>query len=128
MFHFSSDIFKQNYSILYPFQVTTKNDDANEAFVKEAEKLSQKKEYKGGILLVETSAHENINVDLAFIALAQQIDRSKGRSKIVPFVEAARARKEMLDASTEAFMSLIRSQVWTYSRVRWYSMLYFSLR
>lgn len=91
--------------------MTTKNDDANEAFVKEAEKLTQRKEYKGGILLVETSAHENINVDLAFISLAQQIDRSKGRAKIVPFVEAARARKEMLDASTEAFMSLIRSQV-----------------
>lgn len=60
---------------------------------------------------METSAHENINVDSAFIALAQQIDRSKGRAKIVPFVEAARARKELLDASTEAFMTLIRSQV-----------------
>ncbi|XP_046682746.1 rho GTPase-activating protein 190 isoform X2 [Homalodisca vitripennis] len=98
--------------------VTTKNDDANEAYVKEAEKLSQKKEYKGGLMMVETSAHENINVDLAFIALAQQIDRSKGRSKIVPFVEAARARKELLDASTEAFMSLIRSQVTDY-RALW---------
>lgn len=61
--------------------------------------------------MIETSAHENINVDLAFIALAQQIDRGKGRSKIVPFVEAARARKELLDASTESFMNLIRSQV-----------------
>uniref|UniRef100_A0A1B6K9C5 Rho-GAP domain-containing protein n=1 Tax=Graphocephala atropunctata TaxID=36148 RepID=A0A1B6K9C5_9HEMI len=98
--------------------VTTKNDDANEAYVKEAEKLSQKKEYKGGLVMVETSAHENINVELAFIALAQQIDRSKGRAKIVPFVEAARARKELLDASTEAFMSLIRSQVTDY-RALW---------
>lgn len=93
------------------FQVTTKNDDANEAYVKEAEKLAQKKEYKNGITLIETSAHENINVELAFFALAQQMDRCKGRSKIVPYVEAARMRKELLDSSTEAFMSLIRSQV-----------------
>ncbi|XP_054279717.1 rho GTPase-activating protein 190 isoform X3 [Macrosteles quadrilineatus] len=98
--------------------VTTKNDDANETYVKEAEKLAARKEFKGGILMIETSAHENINVDLAFIALAQQIDRGKGRSKIVPFVEAARARKELLDASTESFMNLIRSQVTDY-RALW---------
>ncbi|XP_075218370.1 rho GTPase-activating protein 190 isoform X2 [Lycorma delicatula] len=98
--------------------VTTKNDDANEAYVKEAEKVVQRKEYKGGIPVVETSAHENINVDLAFVALAQLIDRTKGRTKIVPFGEAARARKELLDSTTEAFMSLIRSQVTDY-RALW---------
>lgn len=98
--------------------VTTKNDDANEAYVKEAERLVQRKEYKGSIMIIETSAHENINVDLAFITLAQLIDRTKGRTKIVPFVEAARARKELLDSATEAFMSLIRSQVTDY-RALW---------
>lgn len=61
--------------------------------------------------MVETSAHENINVDLAFITLAQLIDRNKGRIKTVPYSEAARARKEHLDHTTEAFQNLIRSQV-----------------
>lgn len=92
--------------------VTTKNDDANETFVREVEKLVARKEYKGAIPIVETSAHENINVDQAFIALAQVAnDRNKGRVKIVSYNEAARGRRELLELSTDAFQSLIRSQV-----------------
>ncbi|KAG5682870.1 hypothetical protein PVAND_012190 [Polypedilum vanderplanki] len=91
--------------------VTTKNDDANESYVREAEKIIQRKEYKGQILFVETSAHEAINVDLAFIVLAQMIDKSKNRSKIVSYYEAARQRKELLDASTEYVTRLIRQQI-----------------
>nr|XP_018903141.1 PREDICTED: rho GTPase-activating protein 190 isoform X3 [Bemisia tabaci] len=94
--------------------VTTKNDDANELFVKEAERLVNRKEYKGAIPMVETSAHENINVDMAFIALAQLVDRIKGRSKILPYHEAARSRKEQLDLTADAFAALIRSQITDY--------------
>ncbi|KAI5726554.1 hypothetical protein M8J76_004669 [Diaphorina citri] len=99
--------------------VTTKNDDANETFVRELEKLVARKEYKGAIPVVETSAHENINVDLAFIALAQLAnDRNKGRVKIVSYNEAARGRRELLELTTDAFQSLIRSQVTDY-RALW---------
>ncbi|XP_048511916.1 rho GTPase-activating protein 190 isoform X3 [Athalia rosae] len=98
--------------------VTTKNDDANEQYVKEAEKLVTRKEYKGGILIVETSAHENINIELAFMILAQLIDKTKMRSKVVPFAEAARARKELLDASTESLQRLIRIHITDY-RALW---------
>ncbi|XP_033341440.1 rho GTPase-activating protein 190 isoform X1 [Megalopta genalis] len=94
--------------------VTTKNDDANEQYVKEAEKLVMRKEYKSSILIVETSAHENINIDLAFIVLAQLIDKTKTRSKVTAFAEAARARKELLDASTESLQRLIRIHVTDY--------------
>ena len=45
---------------------TTKNDEGNEIFIREAERLLNRKEYKGIIPLVETSSHENINVDQAF--------------------------------------------------------------
>ncbi|CAB3372514.1 Hypothetical predicted protein [Cloeon dipterum] len=93
---------------------TTKNDEANELYVKEAERLVQRKEFKGAILMIETSAHENINVDQAFVALAQLIDRTKGRPKILAFGEAARSRKEQLDMATEAFQRLIRTQVQDY--------------
>ncbi|CAH1393447.1 unnamed protein product [Nezara viridula] len=91
--------------------VTTKNDDGSEMYIKEVEKIVARKEYKGLIPVIETSAHENINVDLAFITLAQLIDRNKGRIKICSYAEAARARKEHLDVTTEAFQSLIRSQI-----------------
>ena len=46
--------------------VTTKNDEGNEIFQREAERLVGRKEYRGAVPLVETSSHENINVDQAF--------------------------------------------------------------
>lgn len=98
--------------------VTTKNDDANETFIREADKLLQRKEYKGTIPLIETSAHDNVNVDLAFIVLAQMIDRSKVRSKIISFNEASKAKKELMDAASEAFLRLIRLHV-TDCRALW---------
>lgn len=94
--------------------VTTKNDEANELFVREAEKICQRKEYKGTVFMVETSSHEAINIDMAFILLAQIIDKSKTRSKIITYYEASRSRKELLDASTEAVTRLIRSQITDY--------------
>ncbi|XP_052865905.1 rho GTPase-activating protein 190 [Anopheles cruzii] len=91
--------------------VTTKNDDASELYVREAEKICSRKEYKGQILLVETSAHESINIDLAFVVLAQMIDKAKQRSKIPSYVEAARQRTDLLNASTEYVTRLIRNQI-----------------
>lgn len=91
--------------------VTTKNDEAVDNYVKEAEKLSTRKDYKNGILMVETSAHENVNVDLAFILIAQLIDRTKGRCKIISFAEADGRRKELGESVTQTFQMLIRSQV-----------------
>ncbi|XP_049537239.1 rho GTPase-activating protein 190 isoform X1 [Anopheles darlingi] len=91
--------------------VTTKNDDASEQYVREAEKICSRKEYKGQVLLVETSAHESINIDLAFVVLAQMIDKAKQRSKIPSYGEAARQRTELLNASTEYVTRLIRTQI-----------------
>ncbi|XP_025200481.1 rho GTPase-activating protein 190 isoform X1 [Melanaphis sacchari] len=98
--------------------VTTKNDEFNEAYVREVEKLVSRKEFKGAIPIVETSAHQNINVDTAFIALAHLIDRFKGRTKIVPYLESVRMRKEVLENTTDAYQTLIQSQVTDY-RALW---------
>lgn len=94
--------------------VTTKNDEANELYIREAEKICQRKEYKGTILMVETSSHEAINIDSAFILLAQIIEKCKTRAKIITYHEAARSRKELLDTSTEAVTRLIRTQIVDY--------------
>lgn len=91
--------------------VTTKNDDANELYIREAEKICQRKEYKNQIQMIETSAHESINIDLAFIVLAQMIDKVKTYSKVITYQEAARSRKELLETSTEYVTRLIKSQI-----------------
>ena len=98
--------------------VTTKNDAANETYVKEIEKLVQKKEFKGMISVIETSAHENINIDLPFLILAQTIDRCKIRAKPIPYLEALRLKKEHTEIATEAFLRLIRLHVLDY-RTLW---------
>lgn len=94
--------------------VTTKNDEANEMYIREAEKICQRKEYKGTVFMVETSSHEAINIDLAFLLLAQIIDKAKTRTKITTYQEAAKSRKELLDISSEAVSRLIRCQISDY--------------
>ena len=93
--------------------VTTKNDEVYRPYVSEAEKLVNRKELreKGVIPIVETSAHENVNVELAFMTLAYAIDRSmtKNRSKIVSYADANRANREVMDVAREAYLCLIRS-------------------
>ena len=94
--------------------VTSKNDEANEAYVREAEKIVNRKEFKGNVFIVEVSAHDNINVESAFLTLAHLIDRTKGRTKIVPYSEAARAQKEIREVAKAAYISLLRCQVTDY--------------
>ncbi|KAJ0171085.1 hypothetical protein K1T71_013284 [Dendrolimus kikuchii] len=67
--------------------VTAKNDEACEQGVREAERLVQRKEFKGSIPIVETSSHDNVNVDQAFFLLAQMVDKAKARIKTVGILE-----------------------------------------
>lgn len=62
--------------------MTSKNDEACEQGVREAERLVQRKEFKGSIPIVETSSHDNVNVDQAFFLLAQMVDKAKARIKV----------------------------------------------
>ena len=60
---------------------TTKNDEGNEIFIREAERLLNRKDYKGIIPLVETSSHDNINVDQAFFLGNTSVTKDKPRQK-----------------------------------------------
>ncbi|KAK7491424.1 hypothetical protein BaRGS_00017253 [Batillaria attramentaria] len=104
--------------------VATKQDEADDQLVRDLERLLTRREFKGTVPLVETSAHENVNVEAAFMLLAYLIDRSKPRFKILPYVDAARQRREICQVATEAYRHLLRSQisdprtVWTAARRR----------
>jgi 50S ribosomal subunit-associated GTPase HflX len=98
--------------------VTTKNDEVQRPYVMEAEHLVTRKELRGAgpIPVVETSAHENVNIELAFMTLAHLIERGgtstgKNRPRTVPYAEAAKARREVIEVATEAYQGLIRLQV-----------------
>ena len=91
--------------------VTTKNDIGEMAWVREVEKILTRKEFKSAIPLVETSAHENVNIETAFLLLAHMIDKSKTKTKVIPFEEAMRSRKEIKDVAREAFKQLLRTKI-----------------
>ena len=91
---------------------TTKNDIAYEPYIREAIQLANRREFRGNVSLVETSSHENVNIELAFLCLAHMIDRSRTKIKhILTYSEAARAKQELRDVATEAYQNLIKKQV-----------------
>lgn len=108
--------------------VTTKQDESCDNQVREVDKLVSRKELsKAGLLVIETSAQENVNVELAFLTLAQLMDKTvKNRPKVTSYSEAARALNERKDVASEAFWSLMRSHVTDY-KTNW-SVVYRKLK
>ncbi|XP_064634058.1 rho GTPase-activating protein 190-like isoform X4 [Lineus longissimus] len=101
--------------------VVTKMDEVNENYVREVERLAQRKELKVPIPIVETSAHDGVNVESAFLTLAHLIDSAKlknPRLRLVPFAEAAHSRKELLKVAEEAYQHLLRSHILDY-KILW---------
>lgn len=87
--------------------VTTKNDESEPRLVKEVDRLLSRKELKGSPLppVVESSAHQNVNVDLGFTVLAQLIDsKSRAKPRLLPYIDAARSRKEILEVAQVSYI------------------------
>ncbi|CAK8692908.1 unnamed protein product [Clavelina lepadiformis] len=95
----------------------TKCDEGVPAFIQEGVKFAASVGGKrsSGLSVVETSASENINVTLAFLILAQLIDKTRSKSlKIISFEEAAQERKAFLKDAKEQLESLLESMVSDY--------------
>ena len=100
-----------------PFvMAVTKCDDTGLNLLQEVHRFAQGK--KLSVPIIETSSHENVNVELTFSVLAQLIERGKVRSKIPPFSEAQKIRRETIDKAVLAYQSLINRTV-TDFRVIW---------
>ena len=91
--------------------------------MRELERLVNRKDFKQlNIPVVETSSHEGVNVDAAFFAVAQLADKTRGRSRILSYYEAAHYRREQLDFAKEGYMRLVRAHVTDYG-VLWGTVL-----
>lgn len=91
--------------------VTTKNDDADKRYLQEVAKIAARKDYKGNIPIVETSAHKNVNVEQAFLVLAHMMDKNKRRPIITPYIDAFKQRQEIEEVAIEAYKNLLRIHV-----------------
>ncbi|XP_071955053.1 rho GTPase-activating protein 5-like isoform X6 [Antedon mediterranea] len=95
----------------------TKCDEADDYNMHEIEKFAQKHK----ILLIETSANEAVNVNLAFVTLVQLIDKSKGTRKVVPYSEANKHRKITIDRVTDSYSAILKEHITNY-HLKWNSM------
>lgn len=98
--------------------VTTKHDEASELLVAEAERLVNQRDFRGLVPIVETSAQENVNINMAFLVCAQLIDKTRAKLRVLPYYEAYKNHLELLNAASEAYLGLIRSTVMDY-RTSW---------
>ncbi|XP_028294720.1 rho GTPase-activating protein 5 [Gouania willdenowi] len=62
---------------------------------------------KKNLVLIETSARTNVNVELCFNTLIQHLDKTRGKPKIVSFLEAFKVQQQQVISVTERFERLI---------------------
>ncbi|XP_041810313.1 rho GTPase-activating protein 5 [Chelmon rostratus] len=62
---------------------------------------------KKNLLLIETSGRSNVNVELCFNALIQQLDKTRGKPKTVPYLEAYKIQRQLVASVTDRFEKLM---------------------
>ena len=96
--------------------VSSKYDDLYEPYVKDIDRLLSRREFRSAnIVVVEASAQQNINVDHAFLILAQMMDKTvKKLPKVISYIEAAKQLAERKEAALEAYRARVRYLVTDY--------------
>ncbi|OCT66096.1 rho GTPase-activating protein 35-like isoform X2 [Xenopus laevis] len=84
--------------------VLTKCDEGVERYIRDAHSFALNKK---NLQIVETSARSNVNVDLAFTTLVQLIDKSRGKSKIIPYFEALKQQSQLIAAAKDKYEWLV---------------------
>ncbi|KAJ8384418.1 hypothetical protein AAFF_G00205510 [Aldrovandia affinis] len=82
----------------------TKCDEGVERYIKDSHTFALAKK---NVQVVETSARSNVNVELAFLTLAQLIDKSRGKSKIIPYFEALKQQSQQIASAKDRYEWLI---------------------
>ncbi|KAM4662618.1 rho GTPase-activating protein 5 [Discoglossus pictus] len=89
----------------------TKCDECVDHYLREVQAFASNKK---NLLVVETSARNNINVDVCFTALLQMLDKTRGKPKIIPYLEAFKTHRQLVASSTDKFEKLIVQTVRDY--------------
>ncbi|XP_068106178.1 rho GTPase-activating protein 35 [Hyperolius riggenbachi] len=84
--------------------VLTKVDEGVERYIRDAHAFALNKK---NLQMVETSARSNVNVELAFTALIQLIDKSRGKSKIITYFEALKQQSQQIAAAKDKYEWLV---------------------
>ncbi|XP_065427004.1 rho GTPase-activating protein 35 [Chrysemys picta bellii] len=102
---FISNLYNQLAKTKKPIVVVlTKCDEGVERYIRDAHTFALSKK---NLQVVETSARSNVNVDLAFSTLVQLIDKSRGKTKIIPYFEALKQQSQQIAASKDKYEWLV---------------------
>ncbi|XP_048830065.1 rho GTPase-activating protein 5 [Brienomyrus brachyistius] len=89
----------------------TKCDECVEQYLRDIQTFAS---HKKNLIVVETSARACVNVDLCFQALIQQIDKTRGKPKIMPYLDAYKIQRQLVATVTDKFEKLIVQTVKDY--------------
>uniref|UniRef100_A0A4W3GRU5 Rho GTPase activating protein 5 n=1 Tax=Callorhinchus milii TaxID=7868 RepID=A0A4W3GRU5_CALMI len=82
----------------------TKCDECVDHYLREVQAFATNKK---NMPVVETSARFHVNVDLCFAALIQILDKARGKTKIIPYLDAYKQQRQLVAASADKFERLI---------------------
>ncbi|KAI5282211.1 Rho Gtpase-Activating Protein 5 [Manis pentadactyla] len=64
---------------------------------------------KKNLLVVETSARFNVNIETCFTALVQMLDKTRGKPKIIPYLDAYKTQRQLVVTATDKFEKLVQT-------------------
>ncbi|KAG7466472.1 hypothetical protein MATL_G00165160 [Megalops atlanticus] len=89
----------------------TKCDECVEQYLRDLQAFASNKK---NLLVVETSAKSCVNVDVCFQALTQQMDKTRGKPKTIPYLDAYKIQRQLVATVTDKFEKLIVQTVKDY--------------
>ncbi|XP_071401285.1 rho GTPase-activating protein 5 [Centroberyx affinis] len=69
---------------------------------------------KKNLQVIETSGRSSINVEVCFNALIQQLDKTRGKPKTVPYLEAYKVQRQLVASVTDRFEKVMVQTVRDY--------------
>uniref|UniRef100_UPI00398E596B rho GTPase-activating protein 5 isoform X1 n=1 Tax=Pristiophorus japonicus TaxID=55135 RepID=UPI00398E596B len=89
----------------------TKCDECVDHYLREVQAFATNKK---NMPVVETSARFHVNVDLCFATLIQLLDKTRGKPKIIPYLDAYKQQRQLVASAADKFEKLIVQAVKDY--------------
>ncbi|KAJ7990909.1 hypothetical protein DPEC_G00291780 [Dallia pectoralis] len=89
----------------------TKCDECVDQYLRDVQVFAASKK---NLMVVETSARCCVNVELCFNALTQQMDKTRGKPKIIPYLDAYKVQRQLVATVSDKFEKLIVQHVRDY--------------
>uniref|UniRef100_A0A8P0P6I2 Rho GTPase activating protein 5 n=1 Tax=Canis lupus familiaris TaxID=9615 RepID=A0A8P0P6I2_CANLF len=84
----------------------TKCDECVDHYLREVQAFASNKK---NLLVVETSARFNVNIETCFTALVQMLDKTRGKPKIIPYLDAYKTQRQLVVTATDKFEKLVQT-------------------